>query len=63
MDLIDIKVRKQGLLVRENKEYEIDWDKKIIKFKNQDTYHTFTILICINLEYVNQLIKDIYNLE
>jgi len=62
-DLIDIKVRKQGNLIRENKDYEIDYHKKILRFKNQDTYHTYTILICINLEYVNQLIKDIYKLE
>ena len=63
VDLIDIKVRKQGKLVRENREYCIDWANRIIEFKNQDMYHTFTILICINLEYINQLIKDLYKLD
>ena len=62
-DLIDIKVRKQGRLMRYNEGYKIDFDEYKIIFTNQDTYHTYSVLICINLEYINSLIKDIYNFK
>ena len=63
MDLIDIKIRKQGVMIREGVEYDIDWNTKELIFHNQDTYHTYTILICINVEYTNELVKTVYNLK
>ena len=62
-DLIDIKVRKQGKLAAYEEVYTIDWDKFEIYFHNQDTYHTYTVLICVNLEYINNLVKSLYNLK
>ena len=62
-DLIDIKVRKQGVLIRHGEEYTINWFKTELQFHRQDTYHSYTILVCINLEYINSLIKTIYNLK
>jgi len=61
-DLIDIKVRKQGKLVG-YEVYTIDWDNFVINFHNQDTYHTYTVLISVNLEYINSLVKELYNLK
>lgn len=62
-DLIDIKIRKQGVLIRRGEEYDLDWNKTEIQFHKQDTFHTYTILVCINLEYINSLVKTIYNLK
>lgn len=62
-DFIEVKVRKQGVLMKEGYGYNINWDTYDITFDKQDTYHTYTILICINVEYVNTLIKYIYNLK
>jgi hypothetical protein len=62
-DLIDLKVRKQGKLVHNGGEYTIDWKTRELYFHNQDCFHTYTILVCINIEYVNQLMKDVYKLE
>ena len=63
LDIIDIKVRKQGKPVRNGEEYTLNWDTLDITFNNQDTYHTFSILICINVEQINNLIKVVYNLK
>lgn len=63
VDLIDLKVRKQGELIREGKEYCVDWINKKIKFINQDVYHTFSFYMCVNLEYINDLVKKVYNLK
>ena len=62
-DLIDIKIRKQGVLIRRGVEYDLDWTKTEIQFHKQDTYHSYSILVCINLEYINNLIKTVYNLK
>lgn len=63
MDLIDLKIRKQGRLVRYGEVYTMDWETKNLKFINQDTFHTYTILICINIEYINNLMKTLYKLK
>lgn len=62
-DLIDLRVRKQGKLCRNGKEYTIDWATRNVQFNNQDTFHTFSFQIIINLEYINNLIKTVYKLK
>ena len=62
-DLIDLRVRKQGRLARYGREYTVDWSTRTVQFINQDTFHTFSFQIIINLEYINNLIKTIYNLK
>ena len=62
-DLIDLKVRKQGELIREGKEYQLCWADRRIKFINQDSFHTFSFYACVNLEYINDLVKKVYGLE
>lgn len=62
-NFIDIRIRKQGEPISEGTEYTIDWVNKKINFINQNTYSTFTIFICINIEYVNTLVKSVYNLK
>ena len=62
-DFIDVKVRKQGKPIYLNTDYTINWDTLDIHFKNQDTFHTYTIIICLNVEYINNLMKQLYNLK
>lgn len=50
-------------MIKEGVHYNIDWDTYDMKFINQDTYHTYTIMICLNIEYINNLMKYIYNLK
>jgi len=63
-DLIDIKVRRQGVLLFENKDYKIDWDNYNIKFNN-DKYglYTYTMYICINFNYIQTLVKTLFDIK
>lgn len=64
LDLVNIKIRKQGRELLENKDYNIDWNNLSIKFNVKDfNYYTFTLYFSINLEYLNTLIKSIFNLK
>ena len=62
-DFIDIKLRRQGQPLIYNKDYIIDWDNFKIKINNANRVHTYNINVCINVEYINDLIKKIYNLK
>lgn len=62
-NFIDVKLRRQGDIIHENEDYTIDWDTYDIKFINQDLYHTYSIIITCNIEYINDLVKNIYNLK
>lgn len=62
-EFIDIKIRRQGHLIQEGIDYTIDYDNKKIKFINQNTYYTFTIMICLNVGYINDLVKAIFKLK
>ena len=62
-DFIDIKIRKQGEIIHEGKDYLIDWKNFDIHFMDQNTYFTYHINICLNIEYINDLMKTIYHLK
>lgn len=62
-DFIDIKIRKQGKLIHAGNDYDIDFEKRQIRLHSQNTYYTYTILVCINIEYINNLMKTIYKLD
>jgi hypothetical protein len=63
VNLIDVKVRKQGDLLRYGHDYQIDYGSKTIQFFNKEYgYYTYTIVIAIDTQYVNQLIKDVFHL-
>ena len=65
VNFIDIKVRKQGELIEYGTDYTIDYEKKEVHFINQKGYsfYTYTIVIAIDIGYVNELIKNIFHLE
>lgn len=62
-DFIDIKIRRQGQMIHENYDYKIDWDKLEITFLHPSSYFTYQIVVCINVEYINNLMKNIYHLK
>lgn len=62
-DLIDIRIRKQGQIIQEGKDYTIDWERKEIQFINQHTYFTYSVLFTVNIAYINDLIKKIFDLK
>ena len=62
-EFIDIKRRKQGKMITEGIEYTIDWEQRKINFIKQNTYSTYTIMLCLNIEYINNLIKTLYKLK
>jgi hypothetical protein len=63
LEFLDIKIRKQGKLLRNKLDYEIDYDTLNVKFTTPEVYYTYKFLICVNVEYVNEFIKSIYNLK
>ena len=62
MEFLDIKVRRQGELLTEGKDYYIDYQTLDLYFYNQTIYYTYKILININVGYINEMVKEIYNL-
>lgn len=62
-DFMDFKLRKQGKPMHEGIDYTIDWKHKLIHFHKQSTYYTYTIMLCLNIGYINNLIKTIYKLK
>ena len=63
LEFFDVKIRRQGEMLRANTDYTIDYDTMTVKFAKPETYYTFKFLICVNVEYVNDFIKSIYNLK
>ena len=64
LDLIDIRVRRQGDLLATPHDYEIDWDKLSVKFHNKDFgFFTYNIIIVIDTLSINNLIKEIFKLK
>ena len=62
-DFLDIKVRRQGKPIYNKEDYELDLDNMMIRFVNQNTFYTYTILVCVNIDYINSLIKSLYCLK
>lgn len=62
-DIIDIKIRRQGKLMHKDQDYFIDWEKYLIRFNSQNMFFTYSIIVNINIEYINELMKVLYNLK
>ena len=64
IDLIDVKIRKQGHLLFEGEDYTIDWENLKIKIDDKDyRYYTYTMYVSINVLYLNNLIKSLFNVK
>lgn len=63
-EIVDIRIREQGRLMSPGTEYWVDFDTLTIHFNNKEYgYLTYTIMICINPETINNLIKKEFNLK
>lgn len=63
MEFFKLRIRKQGKLLNPGEDYDFDLDTYTIRFKNGSLYATYKILVMINVEYINDLIKKLYNLK
>ena len=64
INFLDIKVRRLGKLLRYGVDYEIDYANYTIQFHNKEPlFYTHTVIISIDVQYINELIKQIYHLE
>lgn len=59
LEFIDIIIRRQGEMLKEGIDYEIDYDTMVIQFYNNDNYRTYRIVLAVNMEYINNLLKDL----
>ena len=63
-EMIDIKIRCQGDYINQGRDFTIDYDKLEINFNNKEFgFFTYTVFICINIEYINDLIAKIFKLS
>ena len=62
-DFFKMRVRKQGRLMVPDKDYSFDFNTLTLKFNNQNPYYTYKIILLVNIDYINNLIKDIYGLK
>lgn len=63
-EAIDIKVRRQGELLEPEKDFKVDFENTMIYFNNKSYgYYTYTILVSINVLYINNLIKEVFHLK
>ena len=64
MDLIDIKIRKQGKTIFYGQDYTIDYAKRTINFLTDDYgYYTYSVIITVNIDYVNTMVKTLLKLQ
>ena len=64
MDILDIRIRKQGKLLTYKKDYEIDFEKFVIYFNNDDYgFYTYNVIISINVLGINESIKTLFDLK
>lgn len=63
-EAIEIRIRRQGKMIRENSAYKVDWENLKIYFNNKSYgFYTYNILININILYINNLIKEVFKLK
>lgn len=66
LNFLDIKVRRMGKMMIEGKnaDYEIDYANNIIQFHNKSAlFYTHTVIISIDVQYINEMLKSLYDLE
>lgn len=59
---VDIRIRKQGELIRKGIDYEFDFDTLDLIFNKGSLFSTYSIMVYVNIKYMNDFLKDIYNL-
>lgn len=63
-EILDIKIRRQGDILFEGVDYTIDYKNFVVHFNNEEYgFFTYAIMICINVEEINYLVKKLCNLK
>lgn len=63
-EAIDIKVRRQGELLIPGVDFYVDFENLDLYFNNKSYgFYTYTVLISVNILYINNLVKDIFHLK
>ena len=65
-EFFKMRVRKQGMLLEPGEDYVFDPETYTVHFHNndrKDLYYTYKILIMLNVEYINELVKREYHLK
>lgn len=59
---INIQFRENGKILNDESFY-IDWNKRELFISNPNIRRTYRLIISVSLDYINNLIKELYNLE
>lgn len=59
---LNVQFRENGKIL-ESERYFIDWNKRILTVLNPNSHRTYRLMITISPEYINTMIKQLYNLE
>lgn len=59
---INIQFRENGQILNEEMFY-IDWGKRELIVSNPNIRRTYRLIVMVSVEYVNNLVKDLYGLE
>jgi hypothetical protein len=60
--LIQFQFRENGVILH-NELYYIDWGNRMLTMTVPDHHRTYRLIISVNHEYANNLVKQLYNLE
>lgn len=64
LNFIDIHIRKNGREIEQGRAYDIDMGNYKIHFHNKSYgFDNYTIIISIDVQYLNQITKEIFNLK
>ena len=61
-NFIQIQFRENGEIL-ENELYHIDWLNRILILHAPDYHRTYRLIVSVSHEYINNLIKEVYDLE
>ena len=61
-NFIKIQFRENGQILN-NEGYRIDWAARRLYITNPNSRRTYRLIITVSANYINNMIKDIYNLE
>lgn len=63
-NLIDVKVRRMGILMIEGRDYIVDYATNSVTFNNVEWgFDTYTVIVTVNDLYMNDMIKMLNNLD
>lgn len=59
---IKIQFRENGEILNDEM-YYIDWARRKLTLMNPDSHRTYRLIITVSIQYINELIKEIFNFE